>query len=259
MRRNRLRGITHVPFMAAGDLCFIEVNEPNGTVDVIRGPAPSDFTGSYKGIVRSVDNAGSMPWRVNATFDDRRLVADGASLARLNGKQPPFTYTVTPRFRMQGLTGFGGFELGQKCIVQVVDWEQRPEMLKNPGLSPKEVRSIVPRELIGLWEARIIFATSTGHSVEGGTLYRVAAVLDDPELCAHPNKQVRYWHGRELAVGYNVWRPGVSSAYMHVTREWGHFREMVAEGWGDISRDATEMGRELGKDLKGFWRELTGR
>ncbi|PJA45420.1 hypothetical protein CO174_03280 [Candidatus Uhrbacteria bacterium CG_4_9_14_3_um_filter_50_9] len=245
----RYRGTTTVPHMAPGELCFIQVRQ-TGMVDVIRGPSPEDFGEQlYKGIVCAIDYS-TDPVRVHAVFADPCVTKHAnRAVAQLDARQPPFAYMVTPRYRMQGISSFESFSLGDRCLVRIVDWDDRPETLANHGMTPDEIRQILPRELIGIWKARIIFATSTGHEVEGSRLYTVAAVIDDERIRTHENPDVRGWTGLEVPVRYTVWR---ATAMNQALKEGLDFLD-------EASTFLSEVTSDLGEDAKELWQELTGR
>lgn len=236
-------GTTHVPDMAPGELCLITI-KPNGNLDVLRGPSPQDFNGEYMGVIREVDYSGNVP-RIRAVFADPRITKSGIEIAKFDDREPPFSYTVQPRFRIQGVTNYNAFELGQPCVIQISDWDAKPHLLENPGMRPDEVRRLMPRELTGLWRGRVIFAMTTGYDVEGGKLYTIAAVLDDDRVTNHEDESVRRWAGLEVPVRYVVRRPGIGDAALITQRFLEDPLQVLTGEWAKVEDEAKKIFDQL--------------
>lgn len=230
-----MRGIPLAPHMSPGDLCIITVTT-RSSCDSLGRIGPEDFVGEFKGVVEAVDYDNR---RIKAKFTDPRLTKNrDLAIRRFDDKEPPYEYRVRPRYRIQGLSMQTGFELGQRCVVQIGHFDENPRLCENPGMTPEEVLECFPIEMVGLWEAKIIFASTKGVDMDGTIYYPVAVLLVDDRLANHENEEVRHWHGLEPPVRYNVYRVNehIIDGAQQVMRVWETARDALMDSWSTLQK-----------------------
>ena len=180
-----MRGKVLVPHMGPGDLCIITVTT-SSSVDSIGRIGPEDFVGQFKGVVTAAKHGSG---GIEAKFEDRRITQNpDLAIRQYDDREPPFAYTVMPRYRMQSLTGSTALEVGQRCVVHIEDFAQQGRLCENPGLSPEEVRECFPADMVGIWEARVIQTCAQGQEVGAmAPVYPIAVILIDERIRDHEN------------------------------------------------------------------------
>ena len=204
MGKNRFLGRTSVSDMSVGQMCQIRIRRKN--IDILSGPTYEDFGEEwYRGEVSEMGDSRLSPQPVRAFFADERIEEHKEKKIRnLAGQEPPFEYEVRPLYRMQGLTTYGEFCVGDICVIYIGDFDIHPTLCLNHGMPTFEILRLFPAESFkGFWRGRVIQVSTSLYETDGMMCHPIAVVLEDVQLLKHP-PSIKDWYGHEPPVKYHV-------------------------------------------------------